>query len=296
MNEQPKQKFYKRPWVLLIAGMIVGPVLAFLALISYENRNQIGSLPFLSGARNAAISASKKSVRLTNCVGDPASIQLAVADYTEKDGNPYPTVKITFINLDSQSHSIEMAGVSGEITAPANGTIDFSFGGDKDGAFTCDGKKSFVIKAPSKSQFQEVQRSENNQVRSRAFSYLPGGVKDCANKVLGADNLQEMFSEVDIDEFKATPEKQVELSMCIYNTLSPDNKKCVADIAGGEQNLENTFKNVPASIACYGQSAACDKARQDSQTLIRCMGVERYSSLLMLTGSTQTIGSPSENK
>ncbi len=109
----------------------------------------------------------------------------------------------------------------------------------------------------------DTKKSPDAPVRVSVFSSLPASVQDCAKKVIGTDDLPKLFTQ----ELVITPDEQAELSMCVYNTLSTDNKKCAADLAGGEQSLDLFFRNLPNNAL---------------NSTAKCMGISQYSSLLVI--------------
>jgi hypothetical protein len=109
----------------------------------------------------------------------------------------------------------------------------------------------------------DTKKSPDAPVRVSVFSSLPASVQDCSKKVIGSADLPKLFTQ----ELVVSPNEQAELSMCVYNALSVDNKKCVADLAGGEQNLDSFFRNLPNSSL---------------NSTAKCMGVSQYSSLLVI--------------
>jgi LysM repeat protein len=110
----------------------------------------------------------------------------------------------------------------------------------------------------------DISNSPDAPLRAQIFGSLPESVQDCAKKVIGWADLPKLFTQ----ELAILPDEQAQLSMCIYNTLSADNKKCAADLAGGEQNLELFFRNLP------------NKAINSTA---KCMGISQYSFLLVVS-------------
>jgi LysM repeat protein len=110
----------------------------------------------------------------------------------------------------------------------------------------------------------DISNSPDAPLRAQIFGSLPASVQDCGKKVIGSADLPKLFTQ----ELTIAPDEQGQLSMCVYNTLSDDNKKCVSDIAGGEQNLNSFFQSVPN----HSLNAAA-----------KCMGILQYSSLLAVS-------------
>lgn len=267
MNDELKTKFYKRRWFVLLAGSIAGAALTILALFLYSNPQYLTSLPFAREAKNAITGDKERVVTIASnsgCYMSPSEIKFEVSDY-KTDGFGNNSAKILFKNSDDRPHNIGASGVSGTIPIPAKSVQEFpvSVGIEAETmAITCDGKESLKVSLASNKE--TIDRNAVDYA-SGEFGRLPSGIKDCANKILGSDNLPKLFAR----SLSISPDEQANLSLCFYDTLSAENKKCVVGLAGGEQNLEAFFKNIPSNGDNLGNTA-------------KCVGIERYSSLLAI--------------
>lgn len=157
MNEQPKKRFYKRWWFAFIFGIVVGILLVFMTVLVFAFWNRIMTIPAIRDARNAAVSATQKTVSLSNCVASPSSISFTASDYSLAQ-NGY-VAQFTLINLDNEPRQIGMVGVVGSYTLQSNATapdeVNAGLGnGTETDILTCDGKNSLTISNLSEGQIE----------------------------------------------------------------------------------------------------------------------------------------------
>lgn len=237
----------------LMLGVILGVVL-LLGASSY----------FAFGAKDKVFDSRGNIVTISDCRMNPSEIKLEATDFQMSDSGQN-SAKIVFKNSDNNPHNLGVSGSQGKITISANGTQEIPVSAGSEAGMmtiTCDGKESLRVSFASG---KEIVNQDNTNYASGEFNMLPGGIKDCAKKILGSDNLSKLFT----GNLSVSPDEQSKLSLCFYNTLASEKKKCVSDLVGGEQNLEMFFKNIPDNGDVMVNTA-------------KCMGIERYNSLLVI--------------